>query len=94
MKEREGCTRRSRRGELGDDCEPRFVEQFLERIEKRLEERVGNKPAERDHVHHAAPMIPLVFGSLGLSMPLLAIAGDKAGLAVIRSSASRSCSST
>jgi len=34
-------------------------------------------------MHHAAPMIPLVLGSLGLSIPLLAIAGDKAGLAGI-----------
>jgi hypothetical protein len=33
------------RRELGDDYEPQLVDQFLERIEKRLEERIRDEPA-------------------------------------------------
>jgi hypothetical protein len=64
------------RRELGADYEPQLVEAFLERIEKRLEERVPPKPLPREH--HA--VTPLVLGSLGLSIPLIAIAGGTAGL--------------
>lgn len=67
------------RRELGADYEPQIVDAFLERIEKRLDERVARKPARRDREHHA--ITPLVLGSLGLSIPLIAIAGGTAGAA-------------
>jgi hypothetical protein len=64
------------RRELGADYEPQLVESFLERIEKRLDERLPPKP-----VPHERPAVtPLVLGSLGLSIPLIAIAGGTAGL--------------
>lgn len=68
------------RRELGADYEPQLVDSFLERIEKRLDERVSSKSIQRnrEREHHAAT--PIVLGSLGLSIPLLAIAGSAAGL--------------
>jgi hypothetical protein len=66
------------RRELGADYEPQLVESFLERIEKRLEERVPAQPLRRDSERPA--VTPLVLGSLGLSIPLIAIAGGTAGL--------------
>jgi anti-sigma factor RsiW len=66
------------RRELGADYEPQLVEAFLERIEKRLEERVPPRPQPRDREHQT--VTPLVLGSLGLSIPLIAIAGGTAGL--------------
>lgn len=66
------------RRELGADYEPQLVDSFLERIEKRLDERVPNRPLQRDREHRA--VTPLVLGSLGLSIPLLGIAGGTAGL--------------
>jgi hypothetical protein len=67
------------RHELGQEYEPHIVDAFLERMERRLEERGSRNPARRDHEHHA--MTPMVLGSLGLSIPLLGIAGGTAGLA-------------
>lgn len=64
------------RRELGVDYEPQLVESFLERIEKRLDERLPPKPVPREHY----PVTPLVLGSLGLSIPLIAIAGGTTGL--------------
>jgi hypothetical protein len=66
------------RRELGADYEPQLVESFLERIEKRLDERIPPKPLRRDHEHSS--VTPLVLGSLGLSIPLIAIAGGTVGL--------------
>jgi hypothetical protein len=66
------------RRELGADYEPQLVEAFLERIEKRLEERDPPKPMRRDH--ERSSVTPLVLGSLGLSIPLIAIAGGTVGL--------------
>jgi hypothetical protein len=64
------------RRELGADYEPQLVESFLERIEKRLDERLPPKPVPRER----PAVTPLVLGSLGLSIPLIGIAGGTAGL--------------
>jgi hypothetical protein len=66
------------RRELGAEYEPEIVEAFLERIERRLEDRGGSRPMRRDREHHA--VTPMVLGSLGLAIPLLGIAGGTAGL--------------
>jgi hypothetical protein len=66
------------RRELGADYEPQIVDSFLERIEKRLEERTA-RPVVRHHREHHA-ITPLVLGSLGLAIPLMGIAGAAAGL--------------
>jgi hypothetical protein len=65
------------RRELGPEYEPELVDSFLERVEKRVDQRHRGKAARRDVEHHA--ITPLVLGSLGLSIPLMAIAGSAAG---------------
>lgn len=67
------------RRELGSEYEPQIVDAFLERVERRLEERTTTSPARRASEHHA--VTPIVLGSLALSIPLLGIAGGTAGLA-------------
>jgi hypothetical protein len=66
------------RRELGPEYEPELVDSFLERIERRIERRTG-KGVNHPREHHM--VTPLILGSLGLSIPLLAIAGGTAGLA-------------
>ena len=68
------------RRELGPDYEPQLVESFLARIEQRLEERQAPLPSRKID-HHA--ITPIVLGSLGVSIPLIAIAGHDPGLAGI-----------
>jgi hypothetical protein len=65
------------RRELGPEYEPELVDSFLERIERRVDERRHGKAARRGKEHHA--ITPLVLGSLALSIPLIAVAGDRAG---------------
>jgi hypothetical protein len=64
------------RRELGPEYEPELVDSFLERIERKLDQRHG-KAARRGREHHT--ITPLVLGSLGLSIPLIAVAGAQAG---------------
>jgi hypothetical protein len=65
------------RRELGPDYEPELVDSFLERIEGKLDRRDHGKAARRDEEYH--PITPLVLGSLALSIPLIAVAGSRAG---------------
>jgi hypothetical protein len=65
------------RRELGPEYEPELIDSFLERIEARVDKRHRGKAARRDKEHHA--ITPLVLGSLGLAIPLLAVAGSAAG---------------
>ena len=66
------------RRELGREYEPQIIDAFLERIEKRLEERTARPVVRHEREHHA--ITPLVLGSLGLAIPLMGIAGAAAGL--------------
>jgi hypothetical protein len=67
------------RGELGPEMEPAVVDAFVERIERRLAERMGDSERalkrKRDHQKE------MVLGAMGISVPLLAIAAVFAGLA-------------
>jgi hypothetical protein len=67
------------RGELGADMEPALVDAFVERIERRLADRAGDSERalkrKRDHQKE------MVLGSMGIAVPLLAIAAIFAGLA-------------
>jgi len=63
------------RRELGVAYEDEVVDALVEKIERRLAER---RPKTRQ-----GAITPLVLGSLGLSIPLIAIAGSAAGLAGI-----------
>jgi hypothetical protein len=66
------------RRELGPEYEPELIDSFLERIERRVDQRGHGKAARRDARPHTT-ITPLVLGSLGLAIPLMAIAGSAAG---------------
>ena len=63
------------RRELGADYEDPIVDALVAKIEKRLEERQP-APVRREESRSGAPML----ASLGISIPLLGIAGGTAGL--------------
>lgn len=75
------------RRELGEEYEPALVESFLDRLEDgiaarvraevdaRVPERPGKGRPEVD------PSIPIALGSLGIGIPLTAIAAGTAGFA-------------
>ena len=67
------------RRELGPEYEEHVVDALVAKIEKRL---APQEPAPLPR-HHTGPITPLVLGSLAVSIPLLAIAGNFAGLAGI-----------
>ena len=67
------------RKELGVEHEPEVVEAFLERIDRRLAERAeATDQALKSKREHQKEMI---LGSMGISIPLLAIAAIFTGLA-------------
>ena len=67
------------RQELGAEMEPAVVDAFVERIERRLTERGSESERalkrKRDHQKE------MVLGSMGIAIPLLAIAAIFTGLA-------------
>jgi hypothetical protein len=66
------------RRELGEELEPAVVDAFVERIEKRIDKRVGNSEnALKRKQDHQKEMI---LGSMGISIPLMAIAAVFTGL--------------
>ena len=72
------------RAETGHALEPQLVERFADKVEKEIERRAQQLAAQRRPSHaHNAPMIPLALGSLGLAIPLIAIARDSGVAAVI-----------
>ena len=68
------------RHETGRELEPQLVERFADKVEREIERRAREDAARRRPAHNA-PMIPLALGSLGIAIPLIAIAGGLAGLA-------------
>jgi hypothetical protein len=70
------------RQETGEELEPQLVDRFADRVEQEIERRV-NAQVRREFPRsgHNAPMIPLALGSLGIAIPLIAIAGGTAGFA-------------
>jgi hypothetical protein len=67
------------RKELGAEMEPAVIDAFVERIERRLEERAGEteKSLKRKRDHQKE----MVLGAMGVSIPLFAIAAIFTGLA-------------
>jgi hypothetical protein len=67
------------RKELGEDMEPALVDAFVERIERRLEQRSGQSEQalkrKRDHQKE------MVLGGMAISIPLFALAAIFTGLA-------------
>ena len=66
------------RKELGEELEPAVVDAFVERIERRLGERghERERALERSREHQKE----MILGSMGLAVPLLAIAAIFTGL--------------
>ena len=66
------------RRELGEEMEPAVIDAFVERIERRLGERTGDDERalkrKRDHQKE------MVLGSMGISIPLFAIAAVFTGI--------------
>ena len=74
------------RRELGAEHEPELVAGFLDRIDRELDRRIDERLAKRSPPARARgrePMLPVTFVSLGVAIPLIAIAGGIAGLAGI-----------
>ena len=64
------------RRELGPEYEDAVVDAFVDKVERRLEERMKHPARTGDPIPLAVPL-----GSLALAIPLLGIAGGTAGLA-------------
>ena len=72
------------RKELGPEYEDEVLDAFLEKVERRLEQRgasgaEGQKALKRQRDHQMG----MTLGAMALSIPLIAIAGGIAGLAGI-----------
>jgi hypothetical protein len=69
------------RKELGAEMEPAVIDAFVDRIERRLADRVGeNETSLKRRRDHQKEMI---LGGMAISIPLFAIAAVFAGLAGI-----------
>jgi len=62
------------RAELGEEMEPAVIDAFVERIERRLGD--GERALQRKREHQRE----MVLGSMGIAVPLLAIAAIFTGL--------------
>jgi hypothetical protein len=67
------------RRELGAEMEPALIDSFVERIERRLDERTTER--ERTLKKKREHQKEMVLGAMGISIPLLAIAAIFTGLA-------------
>jgi hypothetical protein len=67
------------RQEVGPELEPQLVERFVEKLEAEIDRRVDQRLAARRRSQPSS-MAPVVLGSLGISIPLMGIAGGTAGL--------------
>ena len=67
------------RKELGAEMEPAVIDAFVERIERRLEQRAGE--SEQVLKRKRAHQKEMVLGAMGLSIPLFALAAIFTGLA-------------
>ena len=68
------------RRELGEELEPHVIDSFVERIERRIDERVNSRAPVRQE-RPADHALALAIVSLCVSIPLIAIAGGTVGLA-------------
>jgi hypothetical protein len=68
------------RREVGQELEPELIDQFVERIEKRIAQSgKPAQPAKRDSTHDDKTLA-LAIVSLGVAIPLTAIGVTQAGL--------------
>ena len=67
------------RRELGPEYEDQVLASFMEKVEQRLDARLKEQPDSRPPPRGNALMIPIALGSMGMGIPLTAIAGGTAG---------------
>ena len=69
------------RHELGDEMEPHLIDSFVDRIEKRIDERgTGRTPAQR---HGREGSFALALASLIFAIPITGIAATHGGIAAM-----------
>ena len=72
------------RAELGAELEPQVVDAFVERIERRLEERLTREAAARSsNKHERARSFVIALVSLSVGIPITAIALSNGGLVAL-----------
>jgi hypothetical protein len=74
------------RRELGKEAEPALVESFLERIETEIDRRVDDRLERQgtlSSVSERGMSLAVPLGTVGMGIPITAIASDSAGLAGI-----------
>ena len=76
------------RRELGKEAEPALVEGFLERIETEIDRRVDDRLERKrqgalSSVSERGMSLAVPLGTVGMGIPITAIASDSAGLAGI-----------
>lgn len=60
------------RRELGEEYEPEIIDAFLEKVEQRLDTRLRERrPGAPEH---QGAVTPLILGSIGLGIPVTAVA--------------------
>ncbi|MFD1930233.1 MULTISPECIES: hypothetical protein [Nonomuraea] len=75
------------RKDLGPDYEAALVESFVAKLDATIAERVraevsAQRPSKKKKGDKgAAPIAPIALGSMGMAIPLSAIAGGQAGFA-------------
>jgi hypothetical protein len=67
------------RRELGPEYEDEVLTSFMEKVEKRLDARLKDRPDSRPLPRGNPFMVPIALGSMGMGIPLTAIAGGTAG---------------
>jgi Flp pilus assembly protein TadB len=72
------------RQELGPDLEPQVIDAFLEKIERRVDERVKSRaPAKRDNDHAFELAIASIVAGVALAIGAMAFGPATAWVAVI-----------
>ena len=66
------------RRELGEELEPAVIDAFVERIEKRIDKRIGG--SEKALKRKQDFQKEMILGSMAISIPMLAIAAVFTGL--------------
>jgi hypothetical protein len=69
------------RRELGPELEPQVIDSFVERIERRLDDRRMSKPARRPP--ESDKTLALAIVSLACAIPITAIAATHGGIAAM-----------
>jgi hypothetical protein len=70
------------RQEVGQELEPHLVDRFVERVEQEIERRaqeLADHQQPSPHYSHT----PLVLGSLGIAIPLIAVADSTVGVIAV-----------